>query len=316
MNYVLKKIITLIITIFLITVFTFTAFEVIPGDSVLTILGMDATEERIQEYREALGYNQSIPVRYINWLKAAMKGDFGTSVKPVQMPVNQLIKDRLPVTISLAFLAFIMIIIVSLPLGIYTARKKDKFIDRIILIFNQIGMAIPPFFLGMILSLVFGVILKWFVPGKFIGPEENFFEFMKYLIFPAIAVAIPKIAILVKFLRSSILRQMELDYVRTARSKGLKEKEILYKHVLKNALIPVITLMAMILADILAGTILVEQVFNLPGLGRLLVVAISNRDFSVVQAIILYIAIVVVGINFMVDILYQWIDPRVNVQSK
>jgi peptide/nickel transport system permease protein/oligopeptide transport system permease protein len=309
----MKKGFTLITTLLLASIFTFTAFQVIPGDSVTVALGMEATEEAIDAYREEMGLNESLPIRYVTWLSKALTGDFGTSIE-YDMPVSKLISDRLPVTVWLAVLSFLFIIIISLPLGILAAKRKDRPSDRVITVLTQVSMAVPAFFLGMILSLVFGVILKWFTPGQYVNYHENFLGFLRFMIFPAIAIAIPKIAMLVKFLRSSILRQMNLDYVRTARSKGMKENDILYRHVLKNALIPVITFSAMILADILAGAILIEQVFNLPGLGRLLLVSISNRDYFVVQAIILYIATVVVVINFLVDILYQWIDPRVSVK--
>lgn len=314
MKYSIKKIITLIITLCLVSIFTFTAFQIIPGDSASIALGMNATEKDLLDYREEMGLNQSIPVRYVTWITNIIQGDFGNSVQ-YKMPVSKLISDLMPVTIWLAVLSFLLILILSLPLGILAAKKKDGFVDRMITLVTQVTMAIPPFFMGMIISLVFGIILKWFTPGKFVNIKDSFPRFILFMIFPAIAVAIPKIAMLVKFLRSSILRQLNLDYVRTARSKGMKENDILYRHVLKNALIPVITFMGMMLADILAGTILIESVFNLPGLGRTLVVAMSRRDFAVVQTIILYIATVVVVINFIVDLLYQWIDPRVSVKS-
>lgn len=312
MKYNIKKIITLIISLLFTSVLTFTAFQVIPGDSALSALGMDATEEQLEEYREAMGLNKSLPVRYINWLNGALKGDFGYSSQyQMQMKVSTLIRNRLTVTLWLAVLSFLLIVVVSIPLGILSAKKKNGVLDSLITLVTQIFMSVPPFFLGMIITLIFGIILKWFTPGNYISPGENFGTFIRFMIFPAIAVAIPKIAMMVKFLRSSLLREMELDYVRTAKSKGMTNISILFRHILKNALIPVITFLAMMLADILAGTILVEQVFNLPGLGRLLVSSIANRDYAVVQAIVLYIASVVIIINFMVDLIYQWIDPRV-----
>lgn len=186
--------------------------------------------------------------------------------------------------------------------------------DRIITLLTQFLMAVPAFFLGIILTLVFGVVLRWFVPGSYVAPTENFGGYLRYLIFPAIAIAIPKIAMTVKFLKTSVIRELKLDYVRTARSKGNMEHAVLWKHVLKNALIPVITFMGMVIADVLAGSIVIEQVFNLPGVGRLLVVAIGNRDYPVVQAIVIYIASVVLIINFIVDLLYQKVDPRIRLQ--
>lgn len=315
MKYIIKKVFTLIITLFLVSIFTFTAFQVIPGDTALSALGINASEQAIKAYREELGLNKNLPQRYFSWLGKTVRGDFGSSTQYNGMPVKQLIRDRLPVTIWLALLSFLLIIIISLPLGILAAKRKDGLLDRLITIITQVNMAIPSFFLGMIISLVFGIILKWFVPGKYVSMKDNFLGFLRFMIFPAIAIAVPKIAMLEKFLRSSIIRQTEQDYVRTARSKGMKENDILTKHILKNALIPVITFLAMMLADILAGAILIEQVFNLPGLGRALLMAISTRDFNVVQIIVLYIAVVVIIINFIVDLIYQWIDPRVSIRN-
>lgn len=314
MKYTFKKMVTLIISLFVTSILTFTAFQIIPGDSALSALGMDATEEELNAYREEMGLNKSIPERYIIWLKDALKGDFGySSSYQMKMKVSSLISDRLNVTVWLAVLSFIIIVLVSIPLGVLSAGKKNGILDSLITLITQVFMSVPSFFLAMLITLFFGIILKWFTPGNYISPQENFGVFLGFIIYPAIAVAIPKIAMLVKFIRSSLLRELELNYVRTAKSKGLADIHILFRHVLKNALIPVITFLAMMLADILAGTILVEQVFNLPGLGRLLVSSIANRDFAVVQAIVLYIISVVIIINFLVDLLYQWIDPRVKI---
>ncbi|WMJ85966.1 ABC transporter permease [Anaerocolumna sp. MB42-C2] len=312
MKYIIRKFTALILTLLLVSFFTFIAFQVIPGDSAVASLGTSATKEAIEALREEMGLNKNIVVRYVSWLGNALKGDFGTSLQ-FNMPVSNLIKDRMPVTIWLAVLSIVFILILSIPLGIESAKKEGGLPDRIITLLTHTAMAIPPFFLGIIITLLFGLVLKWYTPGKYVGFKENFGQFIRYLIYPAIAIAIPKIAMVVKFLRSSLIRQLKMDYVRTARSKGNQENVILYRHVLKNAFIPVITFIAMVIADVLAGSIIIEQVFGLPGLGRMLVTAISNRDFPVVQAIVLYIAAVVIIINFMVDVLYQWIDPRVDL---
>ncbi len=310
MKYIVKKFTALILTLLLVSFFTFITFQVIPGDSAVASLGTSATKEAIEALREELGLNKNIFVRYVSWLGNALQGDFGTSSQ-FGMPVSNLIKDRMPVTLWLAVLSIVFILILSIPLGIESAKKEGGLSDRLITLLTHTAMAIPPFFLGIIITLLFGLVLKWFTPGKYVGFKENFGQFIGYLIYPAIAIAIPKIAMVVKFLRSSLIRQLKMDYVRTARSKGNQENVILYRHVLKNAFIPVITFIAMVFADVLAGSIIIEQVFGLPGMGRMLVTAISNRDFSVVQAIVLYIAAVVILINFIVDILYQRIDPRV-----
>lgn len=310
MNYILKKLAAMLITLFLVSLFAFMAFQIIPGDSVVASLGTSATPEAVEALREQLGLNENVALRYFSWLKGAITGDFGNSFQ-YNIPVNSLIKDRLPVTLWLALLSIVFILIFSIPLGIGAAKKEGGFADRVITFMTHLAMAIPPFFLGIILTLVFGLLLKWFVPGNYISYTEDFGKFIGYLICPALAIAIPKTAMVIKYLRSSIVRQLHLDYVRTARSKGHTERVILYRHVLKNAFIPVLTFLAIITADVMAGSIIIEQVFGLPGLGRTLVTAISGRDYPIVQIIILYIAAVVILSNFLVDILYQWIDPRV-----
>ena len=312
MKYIIKKIGVLIITLFLVSFITFFAFSVIPGDSAIASLGTEATPEAIEALREELGLNNPLPSRYLHWLKDSIRGDFNISTQ-FNEPVAQLLLEKLPVTLTLAILSFLMVVLVGIPLGIYTARKEGTIIDRVILFCNQVFMSIPPFFLGIILTLIFGIMLKWFTPGGYVDYREDTRGFLEYLILPAIAIAIPKIAMVVKFLRSSILRETRLDYVRTAYSKGSKENYVTYVHILKNAMLPVVTFLALVLVDVLAGSIIVEQVFNIPGLGRLLVTAISNRDLYVVQAIVLYIITTVVVINFIVDIIYQRLDPRVHV---
>ncbi len=310
MKNLIKKMITLILTLFVVSVLTFIAFQVLPGDSAIASFGTDASPEQVEALREQMGYNDPIIVQYGNWLKGAVTGDLGQSISYHQ-PVSTLIGERLPVTLTLAILSLLMILVISLPLGIVTSRKQKSRMEGVWLFFTQLGMAIPPFFLGILITMGLGITLQWFTPGAFVSWNEDKAGFLYYLIFPAIAVAVPKIAMMTKFLRSSIKRQISMDYVRTAKSKGNTTRGIMYNHVLKNALIPVITFLAMIIAEIFAGSIIVEQVFNLPGLGRLLVAAISTRDFPVVQAIVLYIAALVLILNFIVDVLYQVIDPRV-----
>jgi len=310
MKWLVKKVVAMIITLFLVSVVTFLAFEVIAGNSVLSKLGMDATAEQVEALKEEYGLNKSLPERYADWLAGAVKGDFGTSYQ-YNMPVSRLVAERMPVTIGLGIIAIVLILAVAIPLGLFVAKQEGGVWDHVITTINQIFMAVPHFFLGMLICLIFGIILKWFTPGAYVPMSQSFIDYLAYMIFPAIAIAIPKIAMVVKFLKTSVIRQMRMDYVRTARGKGNSEQRILYQHVLKNALIPVITFLAMVIADVLAGSIVLEPVFGLPGLGRLLVVSISNRDYPVVQVIVLYIAVLVIGMNCMVDILYQVIDPRV-----
>ena len=311
MKLFIKKLITLIITLLVISFLTFTAFSVIPGDAALSRLGKDATEEMLESFREEKGLNDPLPERYLRWVGGVLQGDFGESYRYEGTSVRSLLADRLPVTVLLAVLALSIILVCAVPLGLLGARFSGKWIDILTNQVTQILMAIPSFFLGILLTYIFGLILHWFQPGKFIGPAESLYGSIRYLIFPALAVALPKIAIAVRFLRNSVLSEMNKDYVRTAYSKGNTENGVLYRHVLKNALIPVVTFFAMVMAEILAGSIVIEQVFSVPGLGRLLITSISGRDYPVVQAIVLYVTAVVVVINFLVDLVYQLLDPRV-----
>ena len=314
MKYVLKKLGAMIITLLSISFLVYFAFDIIPGDAALASLGTDATPERLAELREQMGLNRPFIQRYLDWLLSFIQGDFGNSYK-YNMPVADMITSKLPITVIMAVISFFIMVVVSLPIGIYTAKHNGKKIDRLITIANQIVMAVPHFFMGIIITYIFGLVLKLFTPGGFVSYEADFLGFIGYIIFPCIAIALPKIAMSVKMLRSSCITESKKDYVRTAYSKGNNTNKVLYKHVLKNAMIPVITLWGMTLADMLVGSIVIEQVFNIPGIGRILLTSISYRDYPVVEAIIVLIAIVVIVTNFLVDIIYQLIDPRISVEK-
>lgn len=314
MRYMGKKIGTLIITLFSISFLVFFAFELIPGDPAIAALGTEATPERLEALREQMGLNRPLIERYFEWAVNFIQGDFGTSYK-YKIAVSEMIGDKLPITLIMSAIAFFIMVIVSLPLGIYTAKHNGTVIDRCITVINQIVMAVPHFFMGILLTYFFGIVLKLFTPGNFVSYKEDWGEFIKYLIFPCIAIALPKIAMSVKMLKSACIEEMKKDYARTAYSKGNNTTKVLYRHVLKNAMLPVVTLWGMTLADMLVGSIVIEQVFNIPGLGRILLSSISYRDYPVVEAIIVLIAIIVIITNFAVDLIYQWIDPRISVQE-
>lgn len=319
MRYLGKKLITLIITLFMVSVAAFLAFQVIPGDVVRAILGTEATPEREAQLREELGFNDPPTVRYINWITNVFKGDLGRSYRYSKsmnemMPVAELIGDKLPVTLWLALLAVLMIVVVAIPLGVLWARSQNHILDAVMNVLTQTTMAVPSFFLGILVTYLFGMVLRWFTPGGYVSYQKDFWGFLAYLIFPAMSVAIPKIAMTARFLRNSMLTELGADYVRTARSKGCTEQRVMYGHVLRNALMPVVTFLGMIIAEIVAGSIVVEQVFGLPGVGRLLISSISTRDLPVVEILVLYITAVVIIVYFLVDILYRMIDPRISHQ--
>lgn len=312
MKYIVKKVLTLCGTLLLVSFIAFLLFQIVPGDPVTSILGTEYNEERAESLREELGINEPVLTRYVNWLTDFVKGNFGTSYK-YKMPVNKLISDKMTVTFYLAIITLIIIVLISIPLGVFMARFGNRKVSKGFDIINQSVMAIPSFFLGIVITIVFGLVLKWFTPGKYTSYKVDFTAFIIYLIPAAFAVAIPKIAMMVKFLKNSLLREMDSDYVRTAYSKGASEIRVMFCHVLRNGLMPAITLLGMIIAEIMAGSIVVEQVFNLPGLSTILISSVSNRDYPVVQAVVVYIAFIVIISNCVVDILYHIIDPRVKV---
>lgn len=313
MYYYIRRLFALIITLVLVSVAVFVLFQIIPGDPVLNILGLEAEEYQIEALRKELGTDQPIHIRYINWAKGMVRGDAGTSIR-FNSPVTDLIKSRLPVTLSLTIMSLGIAIIVAVPLGIIAARNSGKWSDYIISIITQLGMAVPSFWLGIILLLVFGVKLKWIRPGVYVPWNESFSGAFKSLLLPSIAIAIPAIATIVRYLRTSVIEQLKLDYVRTAYSKGLVKNSIVYSHVLKNALIPVVTVMGMITANVLGGSLIIEQVFALPGIGRLFISSISFRDYYLVQGMVMYIATAIILINLVVDLIYKFLDPRIKLK--
>lgn len=315
-GYFMKKMISFIATLFLISLVTFVAFSVIPGDAAVSKAGTNATKEQIEQIRENMGLNRPVTERYVEWLQGAIKGDFGVSLQYTDYEVSELIAGRLPYTLILTLISVMIIIVISIPLGVIAAKNENGILNSIITVVTQVSMAIPPFFLGILMTYIFGLILKWFQPGACVDPTVDLMGAVKYLIFPAVAIAIPKIAMTVKFLKNSIIEQFNSDYVRTALGKGCSKNKVMYGHILGNALIPVITFMGLVIAEVVAGSIVIEQVFSVPGIGRMLVTAILNRDYPVVQATIVYITISVVVINTLVDLLYHVIDPRVSIESE
>jgi len=309
-KYFIKKLISMAATLLVVSFLVFLAFAVIPGDPATAKLGTEATPAKVEALREEMGLNRPIPVRYAAWLGGLLQGDMGTSYS-YSMPVTKMVSDKIPVTLTLTLMSFAMMVLISIPLGLYTAKHEGGTADHVVLALNQIIMAVPPFFSGILITLLFGLILHLFTPGGYVSYTKSIPGFLGYLFFPALAIALP---MAVKLLRSSIVQEMRQDYARTAYSRGNSTRNVMYRHLLKNAMIPVVTFLGMALADMIAGSIIIEQVFNIPGLGRILLTSISNRDYPVVEAIIVLLAFLVIFINFLVDFIYKKIDPRIRVQ--
>ena len=313
MRYFIKKFSTLIITLFIISLLAFLAFQIIPGDPVTQMLGTEATESAKEALREQLGLNRPVLVRYFDWLLSFIRGDFGMSYN-YRMPVGEMLADKLPITMMLTGLSFLFTVVFSIPIGILAGSAKSKKSDVAITSVNQMVMSIPAFFIGILACYVFGNIFRVFIPGNFVSYTVSWSQFLGYMIFPALSIAIPRIAMTVRMLRSSIHTELEKDYVRTARSRGNSYRSIMTRHVLQNALIPVITFLAVSAAEIMTGSIVIEQVFAIPGISRLLLTSITGRDYPVVQAIVVIIAAWIVIVNFIADLLYQLADPRIRMQ--
>lgn len=314
MKYIIKKVISMIITLVVVSLCVFLAFSIIPGDPALKKLGTEASPELISQTREQMGLNDPVIVRYFRWFGAFLQGDMGKSYN-YSVPVAGMILNKIPITLTMAIMSFLLTIVVSIPMGIITAKHEGGILDRVVTVVNQVIMAVPPFFSGILITFIFGMIFKLFKPGGFISYSEDFAGFVGYLIFPSIAVALPKIAMTVKMLRGSVIDEAKKDYTRTAYSRGNNTNGVLYRHVLKNALIPVITFLGMLLADMIAGSIVIEQVFGIPGISRILLTSISNRDYPVVEAIIMGIAMIVIVTNLLVDIIYRIVDPRIGIEE-
>ena len=313
MFYILRRFILLVITVILVSIITFGVFQILPGDPVRTMLGTEADAAQIENLRSELGLDRPLYEQYFDWVKGLLTGELGDSIR-FSMPVSELLVTRLPVTMSLAAITLFIVCLISLPLGIFAARRQNQLSDLTLSTATQIGMAVPSFWLGMILILYVGMNVDFFRISGYIPWSTSITGALSTLILPAVTIAIPLIAVNFRYVRTAILEQVRLDYVRTIRSKGIVERGVMYKHVLKNAMIPILTVFGIITAEIVAGTIIVEQVFSLPGIGQLLITAINNRDFPLVQGIVMYITVAVVMINFIVDILYTVLDPRIRLR--
>lgn len=312
MKYIIKKITGLIITLLIVSILAFLAFEVIPGDPARTILGTEATESKVQALREEMGLNRPLPERYVQWVKDFLAGDMGSSYF-YQIPVREMIGDKLPITVAMTVLAFFFTLLLSIPVSILSVRYENHFFDRMFLILNQVAMSIPPFFIGIIFTVVFGLVFRLFTPGGYVSYTESMAGFLGYLILPSLAIALPKAAMTTKMLRNSLISEMHQDYVRTAYSRGNSPWRVLLCHAFCNGIIPVVTFLGMAVADMIANSIVVEHVFGIPGIGRTLIGSISMRDYPVVEAVIVLIAVVTLVMNTLVDLLYHKLDKRIEV---
>lgn len=312
-RYFIKKLVTLFILLFLVSITVYSVLFILPGDPAQIILGINATPETLANLRAELGLDKSFWAQYGEWMGNILTGKGSWSIN-YDMPVYDLILSRLAVTGPLALLAMLFGVAISFPLGIYAARNQNRPGDVSVMFFTQLGLATPEFWLGILLILLFSVHWGLFSAGGFPGWSTNFWGSMKALLLPAFALGVIRASILTRLTRSSMLEVLREDYVRTARAKGLKERTVIYVHALRNALIPVLTILGLQLGQLLAGAIIIENVYYLPGLGRLVFQAIGQRDLPVVREIVLFMAAAVVLVNFIVDMTYASLDPRIRLE--
>ena len=305
---------------FLVSLFCFLGFSVIRGDPASLVAGTEATAQQIEALREEMGLNKNIFLRYFDWLSGFLAGNPGNSLRFRSEAISVIIADRIWVTFSLALFSLFFVLLISVPVSILTVRNEESFFNRlvnsIVNFLTAAGISAPGFFLGLLFIFIFGFTMKLFIPGTFTGYKENFLGFLGCLVFPSLAIAIPNSAFLIKFLRGSLFQELHSDYVRTAKSKGAGRLYIMRRHILKNACLPAVTAFGMIIAEVFSGSIVIEQVFTIPGIGRLLITAISSRDYPLIQTLMVYIAFIVILANTLANIVVMIIDPRIRQSNR
>lgn len=312
-GYLIGKLIELLLTLFVVSLLVFAAFSIIPGDAARVMLGPDASQAQVDLLRAQLGLDKPLIVRYGTWMLGVFTFNPGISYA-YHVNVSELIAQRLPVTLGMSVIAMIMVIAISYPLAVLSARRPGRLGDQICSVIGHILFAIPPYVASLLLILVAGSVFSLLTVGNYVKPSEDFIGYVGCLILPSFTIALPKIAMSFKFLRSSIIEQKAADYVRTSKSHGLSDFKIMMRHVLPNSNVSSITVISIILSDILGGSLIVEQVFNLPGLGRLLLSAISRRDFPLLSGIVFYLAFITVLLYFISDIAASLADPRIRLK--
>ena len=305
----LRRLSTTLLTLWAATVVVFVVLELLPGDPASVILGTGARADTLAALRAQLGLDRPPLERYLVWVGGLVRGELGASYT-YGVPVAQLIAERSVVSLPLALMAILLSTTIAIPVGVYAASRRGAFSDTALMGVTQLGVAVPNFWFAMLLILLFAVWLGWVPAGGFAGWDAGWWPALRSLLLPAVALALPQAAILARLTRSAVLEALGEDYVRTARAKGLNRREAVWRHAVPNALIPVVTIMGLQFSFLVAGTIIIENVFYLPGIGRLTFQAIAQRDLTVVRDLVVVIAALVIIVNFVVDLLYLWLDPR------
>jgi peptide/nickel transport system permease protein len=307
---IIRRAVAFLATLFVVSLLVFTVVRILPGDPALLMMGTEASPEAAAALRRAMGLDRPIVVQYVEWLGNALTGDLGRSIQ-YDVGVGRLVLSRLAVTLPLTVLAALFMLLVAVPLGVYAATRQGRVGDYVAMLVSQLGIAIPSFWAGLLLILLFAVRLGWVQAGGFDGWAAGLWPGIRALLLPAFALGVVQAAILTRTTRAAVLEVLRADHVRTARAKGLAEGTVTWKHVVRNALLTIVTIVGLQVGQLLTGSIVLENVFYLPGLGRLALGAISARDLPVVQGVTLFVASCIVAINFVVDLAYAVLDPRI-----
>jgi peptide/nickel transport system permease protein len=314
-TYLLKRILSLLPVLFVVLVVVFLIIHLTPGDPASIMLGEDASTQDIEDLRQELGLNLPLYQQFFNWILGVFQGDLGTSIF-LNEPVTLAIFQHLGPTISLAILAMILAIAIGIPLGIMAARRRGSVADQSFMGLSLLGVSIPSFMIGLFFILIFAVTLKWFPAAGYKPLSEGLWEHLKYLIMPAVALASMSIALIARMTRSSMLEVLNADFIKTARSKGVKERNVIYRHTLRNAFLPILTVIGQTFGTLVTGAAVLETIFNIPGIGQLIVNSIERRDYSLIQGAVLFVTVSYVLINLVIDLLYKIVDPRVGLHRK
>ncbi len=312
-QYILRRLIQMLFVLVLFSIVVFTVLRLVPGDPVAAQLGLEATQEAYEQLRTEMGLDQPIYIQYVRWLQDISQGDFGTSWRSHQSALS-LIQRRFPATIWLTVASIVVGLLISVPLGIVAGVRPNSWLAHFSTLFSLVGIAMPSFWLGLMLLLTLAVTFRWLPPSGYISPLEDPVLGIKYLIMPAFTLGVGLAAPLTRFIRSGMLDVMNTDYVRTARAKGLTESLVIFRHVIKNAMLSVVTIFGVLLGSLLGGSIITESVFNWPGIGTLLLQSIQQRDYGIVQGVVLFISLIFMIVNLLVDLTYAYLDPRIRYQ--
>ena len=313
--YILKRILSLIPVLFVVSIAIFLIIHLTPGDPASVILGIEATAEQIAELNEQMGLNLPLYQQYINWVLGVLQGDFGESYF-MKETVIQAIWGHLGPTASLAILAEIVALVIAIPIGIFAAYRRGTVIDQSLMGVSLIGMAVPSFLLGLLLMLFVGVYLQWLPVAGYKPLSEGLWEHFQYLILPAISLGVIQAALVARMTRASMLEVLDANFIKTARSKGVHEYKVVFKHALRNAFLPILTVIGQSFGTLVTGAVVVETIFNIPGLGQLIINSIVRRDFAVIQGVVSFVSLIYVTINLVIDLLYGFVDPRVRLERK